>query len=184
MRYMFCCVAALATFYAPMLSASHSGDHPAPHVASGTEHYGMTAHPEGGIQLNEQAQQAFNAIHQALPAHLKPHLEALANAADAHAEAMKAEMEELKAQHADDKVRLIQDHHADTQELMNQHHAEKMQMLNDHHAEVTQLKAEHLAVLRDVEKAHNDFVREAHGAHDDFVRGVHDSMKKRDDPGP
>lgn len=164
MRYMFCCVAALATFYAPMLSASHRGDHPAPHVASGTEHYEMTAHPEGGIQLNEQAQQAFNAIHQTLPAHLKPHLEALANTADEHAEAMQAEMEELKAQHAHDKVRLIQDHQAHTQDLITQHLEEKMQMLNDHHAEVTQLHAQHHVAMRDVEAAHNDFVREANDA--------------------
>ena len=173
MRYMFCCVAALATFYAPALSVAHNGDHPAPHVASGTEHYEMTAHPEGGIQFNEPARQAFNAIHQALPAHLKPHLEALANAADAHAEAMQAEREELKAQHLDDKVRLIQDHHAHTQELMNQHHAEQMQMLNDHHAEVTQLHAEHQAALRDVEKAHNA-----------YVQTVEDGMKKMDDLDP
>lgn len=173
MRYMFCCVAALAAFYAPMLSASHSGDYPAPHVVSDIEHYDMTAHPEGGIQFNEQAQQAFNAIHQALPAHLKPHFEALAKAADDHAEAMQAEMEALKAQHVVDKEALIQAHHERTQELINQHHAETMQRLNDHYAEVTQLNAQHQVAMRDVEKAHKAFVREAN-----------DALQKMDDLAP
>ncbi len=167
MRYIFCCVAALATFYAPMLSATGGGDHPVPHVASGTEHYEMMAHPEGGIQLNEQARQAFNAIHHALPAHLKPRLDALAKAGDDHAESMQNEMAALRAQHASSQEALIQAH-GRIKELINQHHAKTTQMINDHYARLKEMNAQHHAALRDERKAHYDFVREL--------------MKKKNDP--